>query len=276
MKKIFLIAGLFVVFQTSFSQEINIMTYNIRYGNETDDENSWSFRKEALVNLINYYSPDVMGTQEGLQYQLEYIAKNSSYKYIGVGRDNGKKEGEYSAIFYNSKKFKVLKSATFWLSPTPDVPSKGWDAALNRVCTYGLFENKETKSRFYVFNAHFDHVGVQARAEAAKLMLLKLKELNTDNLPAFVTGDFNLTPASEPIQIFSQQLNDSYTHSTTKPYGPAGTWNAYHFSENPVNRIDYIFTSGNLKVLKYRTITDFYDFKYPSDHLPVLITALQE
>ncbi|GLB52716.1 endonuclease [Neptunitalea chrysea] len=252
------------------------MTYNIRYGNETDGENAWSKRKEALVDLINYYHPEVFGTQEGLQYQLDYIAQHSTYKYIGVGRDDGKIGGEYAAIFYDTTKVEVLKSNTFWLSPTPEKPSKGWDAALNRICTYGLFKNKKTNKQFYVFNAHFDHVGVQARAEAAKLMLKKLKEFNKNNVPAFVTGDFNLTPETMPIQIFSKELHDSYTHCTTKPYGPVGTWNGYNFMKQPVNRIDYVFTTSNMKVINYRVIADFYNFKYPSDHLPVLITALQE
>ncbi len=273
MKKHVLLGFILLLSSAAIAQELQIMSYNIRYGNENDGENSWSKRKTTLVDLINYYSPDVLGTQEGLHYQLAYITENSDYSYVGVGRDNGKTEGEYSAIFYNTKKITLEKSATFWLSPTPEKPSIGWDAALNRICTYALFTDTKTQKKFYVFNAHFDHVGVKAREEAAKLILQKVKEINTKNYPAFVTGDFNLTPESTPIQIFSKSLHDSYEYSKTKPYGPVGTFTGYDFSIIPENRIDYIFTTENVSVNNYRVISDFSNFNYPSDHFPVLISA---
>lgn len=255
------------------AQELKAMTYNLRYANENDGNNSWSNRKEELVALVNYYLPDFIGTQEGLQSQLDYIQANTNYKYVGVGRDNGKTKGEYAAIFYNKQKLSLISQATFWLSTTPNVPSKGWDAALNRVCTYALFETKDSKKKFLVFNAHFDHIGVKAREESASLMLLKSKELNPKGYPVFITGDFNLTPESTPIQIFSKAMNDSYTHSLTKPYGPQGTFTGFTFKAVPNNRIDYIFTSANIQVMNYRTITDFNEERFPSDHLPVVITA---
>lgn len=276
MKKIIVLILLLCI---SFlnAQDLKVMTYNIRYGNETDGENAWSKRKDELVSLLDYYHPDVFGTQEGLNYQLEYIKEHlPGYTYIGVGRDNGNTEGEYSAVFYDSNRLAVESSGTFWLSSTPDKPSKGWDAALNRICTYAVFKDKKTKKKFMVLNAHFDHVGVVARVEAAKLMLVKSKELNPKNYPIFVTGDFNLTPETEPIKVFSEQLNDSYTHTQTKPYGPEGTFNGYRFNEVPKNRIDYIFTSASTTVLNYRVIADFNEFRYPSDHLPVMITARLE
>ncbi|SFU60181.1 Metal-dependent hydrolase, endonuclease/exonuclease/phosphatase family [Pustulibacterium marinum] len=276
MKKYIALCLLAFMCTFSFAQELKMMSYNIRYGNENDGENAWSKRKTALVDLINYYSPDVFGTQEGLKYQLDYITENTDYAFVGVGRDNGKTEGEYSAIFYNTQKVTLEKSATFWLSPTPEKPSKGWDAALNRICTYALFTNKKSNQKFYVFNAHFDHVGVKAREEAAKLILQKVKEINTENYAAFVTGDFNLTPESTPIQIFSKSLHDSHEYSKTKPYGPVGTFTGYDFSIIPENRIDYIFTTKNVTVNSYRVISDFSEFKYPSDHLPVFISAMLE
>lgn len=277
LKKITFIVTVFMAISTSKAQELKIMTYNIRYGNETDGENAWSKRKDELVNLLDYYHPAVLGTQEGLNYQLEYIKGNlKGYTYIGVGRDNGGTEGEYSAVFYDTERLSIESSGTFWLSPTPEKPSKGWDAALNRICTYGVFKDKQTHKKFMVLNAHFDHVGEVARVEAAKLMLVKSRELNPKNYPIFVTGDFNLTPETKPIQVFSQQLHDSYTHTQTRPYGPVGTFNGYHFNEVPQNRIDYIFTSVTTKILNYRVIADFNNFRYPSDHLPVMITALLE
>ncbi|MFI2741524.1 endonuclease/exonuclease/phosphatase family protein [Zhouia sp. PK063] len=259
----------------AFSQEYKLLTYNLRYDEPSDGMNAWSNRKNEVTDLLNYYQPDVFGTQEGLKHQLDFIKSQlNSYTYFGVGRDDGKDAGEHSAIFYNTTKLKLYKSGNFWLSPTPEKPSKGWDAVLPRLCTYGIFKDKKTKQKFMVFNAHFDHVGIKARIESVKLIVKKIKELNTGNIPAFFMGDLNLTPDTEPIKLASTLMHDSRTHSKMKPYGPEGTYNGFHFDRKPKNRIDYIFTTDGIAVKKYITIDDFKDFKYPSDHLPVMITAV--
>ena len=265
-----------LIVSVSFSvmaQSYKIMTYNIKYDNPNGGENKWALRKDFLSNQIAYNSSDIFGIQEGLHNQVQYLdSVFVNYNYLGIGRDDGKTKGEYSAIFYNAKKLKVVKHATFWLSETPNKISVGWDASMERICTYGLFKDKATKQQFFVFNTHFDHIGKIARVKSAALILEKITEFNANNLPVIVMGDFNLKPESEPIQLLSNALNDSKKVSTAKPFGPTGTFNGFKFNEPISNRIDYIFTSKhNIKVLKYAVLSDSKDCKYPSDHLPVII-----
>lgn len=272
-KNIFLLLIACTFFSKAESQSYKIMTYNIRYDNVDDGENQWSKRKEFLSSQIAFNEVDIFGIQEGLQHQVTYLdSVFVDYNYIGVGREDGNTKGEYSAIFYNSKKFKVIENNTFWLSETPSEISVGWDAALERICSYGLFQDLNTKQQFFVFNTHFDHIGNEARLKSAELILQKMNEINPENLPVLVMGDFNLTPETEPIQFLSKVLNDSKKASQSKPFGPIGTFNAFKFNEPVKDRIDYIFTSKkNISVIKYAVLSDSKDCKYPSDHLPVFI-----
>jgi endonuclease/exonuclease/phosphatase family metal-dependent hydrolase len=274
MKKIlYLFAILLIVSCSSEKETLNIMTYNIRYDNPNDGENQWSNRKEFLCNQITYNEVDIFGIQEGLHHQVKYLENNfENFSYVGIGRDDGKEKGEYSAIFYNSNKFKVIKSDTFWLSETPEKISVGWDASMERICTYALLESRSTNERFWVFNTHFDHIGDKARLESSKLIFSKIQQINLKKLPVFVMGDFNLLPTSEPIKYLSKVLDDSKKISLTKPFGPIGTFNGFNFNNPVKDRIDYIFTNKN-KVLvnKYAVLSYSKDCKYPSDHLPVII-----
>lgn len=274
MKKIsYLLVLIVLVSCSSEMGNLNIMTYNIRYNNPNDGENQWSHRKEFLSNQIAFNEVDIFGIQEGLNDQVTYLdSVFVHYNYIGVGRDDGKTKGEYSAIFYNSKKFKVLENNTFWLSETPNEISVGWDASMERICTYGLFETIATKQQFYVFNTHFDHIGTEARIKSVELILQKITEFNSSNFPVLVLGDFNLTPETGPIQQLSKALNDSKKVSNLTPFGPEGTFNGFNFNVPITARIDYIFTSkNNISVEKYAVLSDSKDCKYPSDHLPVFI-----
>lgn len=263
-----LIVALLLLSGLSYSQILKVMTYNIRLDLASDGENRWDNRKEMLAGQVLFYEPDFMGVQEALHNQMDYLDKNlRAYDFIGIGRDDGKQQGEYSAIFYNSAKFDILEQHTFWLSETPDKPSKGWDAAYNRVCTYGLFRDKITRQKLWVFNTHFDHVGNMARVESAKLILKKIKEVNKQNLPVVLTGDFNLEDCSESIKLISAEMNDA-KKSAKQTFGPAGTFNAFEFSKPVTKRIDYIFTKG-ITVTKYAVLSDSDHCRYPSDHLPV-------
>ncbi len=269
MKKLFL--GLLFGSNILFSQDLKVMTYNIRLSLESDKENSWDNRKQDALALMNYYHPDYFGVQEAVPQQMTDIKTGlKDYDYVGVGRDDGKNQGEYSAIFYDKNKLEVLKSGTFWLSETPEKPSKGWDAAYNRVCTYALFKLKKSGKMFYAFNVHFDHVGNIARVNSSKLILEKIKELNTENLPLTLTGDFNLTDETEPIKIISKSLDNAYYHSKKPHYGPKGTFTAFDVNTVPKERIDYIFVKGFLTET-IRTINDRREnLLYPSDHFPIL------
>lgn len=272
-KNIFLLLFFTFFLQISMAQTYKVMSYNIRYGAAKDGENHWNKRKSFLKDQIAFYEPDIFGVQEALHFQVQYLdSVFSDYSYTGVGRDDGKEKGEYSAVFYNNDKFKLIEHNTFWLSDTPDSISIGWDAAMERICSYALLEIKKTKQQFWVFNTHFDHIGEQARIQSAKLIQKKIIELNTMNAPVLLTGDFNLEPTSEPIQFLSEKFDDSYVHSVQLPFGSVGTFNGFECKETFASRIDYIFTSkSNVKVLKYATFTDSKNCRYPSDHFPVFI-----
>lgn len=266
---------LLFVFAWSFSQNLKVMSFNIRLNVDSDKENSWTNRKQDAVDLLSYYHPDYFGVQEALPEQMKDIKNGlKNYDYVGVGRDDGKEKGEFSAIFYDTERLQVIKSGTFWLSETPEKPSKGWDAAYNRVCTYAVFKDKKSKKEFLAMNLHFDHVGNVARVKSADLILKKIKEINPKNLPLTLSGDFNLTDDTEPIKIISQNLKDSFYNSEKKHYGPKGTFTAFNVTEVPQDRIDYIFVKG-FKIKSNRHINDRREnLLYPSDHFPVL-TELQ-
>lgn len=277
IKKIIALVCFSFTAMLAFAQaEIKVMSYNIRLDVKSDGENWWEKRKDKVAGLINYYEADFIGLQEVLHRQLIFLKEQlAGYDHVGVGRDDGKEAGEYSCIFYKKNKYTLIKEGTFWLSPTPDTPSKGWDAALNRVCSYGLFKDKKTKKLLWVFNTHFDHMGKTARLESAKLINQKIKELNKSNYPVIVTGDFNSKPEEEPAQYMQSQMQNCRTISKLV-YGQADTWNGFQFNQKPEGCIDYIFVSHYkyLNVSKFATLTDSYDMKYPSDHFPVLATII--
>ncbi|TRW25864.1 endonuclease/exonuclease/phosphatase family protein [Flavobacterium zepuense] len=270
MKKLLILAFTLSTGIAAVAQNIKLMSYNLRLETTTDGDNQWNNRKAWLAQQVLFYEPDFMGVQEALPQQVHYLDSTfAHYSYIGVGRDDGKNQGEYSAIFYNDKKYKVVQQSTFWLSQTPDKVSRGWDAACNRVCTYGLFEDKTTKQKLWVFNTHFDHIGDVARVESAKLIIAKIKELNKQNLPFVLTGDFNLEDDSESIKLIASQLKDSKAIAK-QVFGPDGTFNNFEFNKPVTKRIDYIFTaSKGITVNKYAVLSDSKNCRYPSDHLPV-------
>jgi len=276
MKSFFLII-LGVLFHLhAFSQEISIMTYNIRLDVASDGENAWPNRKEKLVNQVRFYAPDIFGIQEGMPHQVKFIDEQlSNYNFIGQGRD-GENKGEYSALYFNIEKYNVEQQGTFWLSETPDEVSKGWDAAFPRVCTYGVFENKSTGIRFFVFNTHLDHIGVLARKNSLELILSKIDKLNTEKLPVILMGDFNLEPKSKAISILKRRMDDSREISSEHPFGPKGTFNAFNYKSDAAKRIDYIFVSksSKFKVKKYGVLNNSYNLKYASDHFPVFVELL--
>lgn len=253
-----------------FSQNLTVMTYNIRLDYEGDGENVWDNRKERMINQIKFYEPDLFGIQEGKPNQVDYLEQNlEAYDYIGVGRDDGKRAGEFSAIYYKTTNYRLLEDSTFWLSPTPEKPSVGWDAALPRVCTYGSFERIADGLKFMLFNSHFDHIGETARVESMKLILSQIKKLNTENLPVILMGDFNVEPHEAPIAEMKRQLKDTREVSRIA-FGPDATFNAFQWNETPQRRIDYIAVNDKIQVLKYAVLTDSYDQKYISDHFAVV------
>lgn len=255
------------------AQSLKIMTYNIRLDVPSDGENNWSNRKDFFSSQIQFYEPDIFGVQEAKPNQVTDIATAlSQYNYLGIGRD-GDGKGESSNIFYNKERFSVKETNTIWLSETPDIPSKGWDAAFNRVCTYAFFKDLKTNKTFWVFNTHLDHMGEEAKTKGIQLILSKIKTLNSKNYPVIFMGDFNSEPNENRILELRSVMDDSKEVSEQKPYGPSGTFNNFKHDQPVTKLIDYIFISKNsvLKVKKHAVLSDAVDLKYPSDHLPIFV-----
>jgi endonuclease/exonuclease/phosphatase family metal-dependent hydrolase len=265
---IFLILG-----SISYSQNLKLMSYNIRLDVASDGQNAWPVRKDFFASQIQFYEPDIMGVQEAMPNQvLDLEQMLPQYNQVGIGRE-GQGKGESSNIFYKKEKLKVITTNTFWLSETPDAISKGWDAACHRVCTFALFQDITSKRKFWIFNTHLDHIGEQARANGIKLILLKIEQYNTDQYPVVFMGDFNLEPNDKSIVALKMQMNDASEISLQQPFGPNGTFNNFEFDKPVSKRIDYIFISKEAKseVKKYAVLSDSKDLRYPSDHFPVYV-----
>lgn len=255
------------------AQSIKLITYNIRLQTASDGPNSWTNRKDFLVGQLTFYSPDVFGVQEALPEQVNDLTKAfANYSVAGSGRD-GFGKGESSNIFYRSSRFILKDSGTFWLSETPGKISKGWDAALNRVCTYVLLKDKQTKKTFWVFNTHMDHIGELARTKSLELILHTIDSLNTKKYPAVLMGDFNSEPQTARIIALREKMSDTRLITEQPPFGPNGTFNGFKHDQPVTALIDYIFVSkfSGIRVLKYAILSDSKDLKYPSDHLPVYV-----
>lgn len=255
------------------AQSLKLMTYNIRLDVAVDGENDWTHRKDFFTAQMQFYEPDIFGIQEAKPNQVTDISiALPQYNFVGIGRD-GIGQGESSNIYYKKERLAIKETNTFWLSPTPDSISKGWDAAYNRVCTYALLKDKKTRKMFWVFNTHLDHVGEQAKTKGIELILSKIKILNIKKYPVIFMGDFNTEPDAERIQDLEKEMNDCRDVSKEKPFGPSGTFNGFKHNEPVKKLIDYIFISKSkkIKVKKYAVLSDSIDLRYPSDHLPVYV-----
>ena len=248
----------------------SIITYNIRYNNPGDGINAWPLRKDKVSGLLRFHKADIFNVQEALPDQMDDLASQfPDFEYVGVGRDDGKREGEHMGIFYRKSRFEKITDGMFWLSETPTKPGFGWDAVCNRTVTWIKLKDKLTEKTFFVFDTHFDHRGVKAREEAARLILKSIKEINKENLPLILTGDLNLIKTSGPVQSILKELNDAKDKSQTTPYGPDGTSGGFEVKLT-TKTIDYIFINDGVLVLRHGVLSDSFGMFYPSDHLPVL------
>lgn len=257
----------------SQAQQLTVGSYNVRYDSAGDSGNLWVDRAPVVANLIRFHDFDVLGTQEGLKNQLDDLSKAlPEYDRYGAGRDDGKEKGEHSAIFFKKAKFKLLNKGDFWLSETPDKPSLGWDATCcNRIASWVYLQDLATKKKFYFFNAHFDHRGVQAREESSKLILRKIQEI-AGKEPVILAGDFNGGHNSEWYQTLanSDLLKDTY-REVEYPYANNASFNGFKQGTNRKEIIDHIFVTDTFKVNKWGILTDTYHGKFPSDHFPILV-----
>jgi endonuclease/exonuclease/phosphatase family metal-dependent hydrolase len=264
-------------------QPMRVMSFNLRYNNTGDGPNSWPYRKAWVAQLIRFHDADVVGVQEALSGMLADLdTLLPEYARIGVGRTDGKMAGEYSAILYKRDRLDVLEQQTFWLSPTPEVPgSKGWDAALERIATWGRFRDRATGCVYVHLNTHFDHIGEHARQESARLIRERLATIDAAGLPLVMTGDLNSRPTSVAYRIFTRDtianafppLVDAMKASREGHYGPpSSTVSGFRGIGREGDIIDYVLVSPLVEVQKHGILPDSWDSRFPSDHLPVLST----
>ena len=254
-----------------------IISFNVRYSSapEIDGDNRWELRRDAAVKMVAEQKPIAMGLQEACPDQIDFLDLNlTGYKHIGVGRDDGKRAGEMMAIYYDTTRLTLLDSGTFWLSETPEKVSLGWDAACNRTCTWGHFKMKDTDFEFLYFNTHLDHLGSLARKNSIKLIVAKMTELNPDNVPVFLSGDFNSTTDDPIFDPLKASLKDAREVSAISDkiitYNGFGT-----VTDNPNTRkewvIDHIFFSG-VNPMAFRVLNGNYGVPFISDHYPIAFT----
>jgi endonuclease/exonuclease/phosphatase family metal-dependent hydrolase len=258
---------------------LRIMTYNIRYDNPDDSLNNWMYRKDFIVSMVNFHQPDIFCIQEGLVHQnYDLAAQLPDFGWLGMGRDDGKTGGEYAAIFYRKDRFIPQQDSSFWLSETPQQPSKGWDAACIRIATWCRFKDKLAKKTFTVFDTHFDHMGGMAREQSALLLKAQIQRIAGKSL-VILAGDFNSTEDDRPYLILTgtpnelgMTLHDAMYQSKYKHLGPLRTYSGFMVKEGIIgNRIDYIFVSDGIEVIRHAILSDFKDdYRFPSDHLPVM------
>lgn len=279
MKRLFL--AIAVITSAFFSlpcqaQTITWATFNIRYDNPADQSNNWQFRKDTVTRFIQAQDMDIVGMQEVLHNQLEDLLQRlSSYKSIGVGRDDGKTKGEYAPILYKEDRFEVLDSNTFWLSQYPDsIGFIGWDGACTRIATWAKMKDKQSGKIFMAVNTHFDHVGVTARREGALLIIRKIKEIVGDR-PAVLTGDFNVNDQSEAYRTITSNafvLKDA-AKIAGKQTGVDYTF--HNFGQIPseqCEKIDFIFVTPQIKVLdSFIPKEAAPGSKFLSDHNPQIV-----
>lgn len=271
----------FLMFSCGEQKEasFNVMSFNIRYDNPEDSLNNWKYRKEVAAQMIKDQKIDILGTQEVLHNQLnDLLSQLPDYKAIGVGRDDGKEDGEYSALFYNSVRFDAEKTGYFWLSETPDVAgSLGWDGACNRVATWAVLKDKATGKQVFAINTHLDHVGKMARQEGVTLLIKRANEIG-NGMPVVITGDFNARPESDVIQHVLDtknpiKMHDSHLVAKVQGENVEGEWTFHGFGEVPMERrsfIDYIFVSEDIQVDEFVILPSKLNDIYVSDHRAIV------
>lgn len=277
-KTILLLMAALMVLPVSVSAKkktsnLKVISYNIRLGTAKDGDNSWEFRYPASSAMINDQKPDIFGLQEAYDFQVNYLEEACpDYKSVGVGREDGIHKGEHMSIFYNTKTIKLLKWGTFWLSETPDVPSKGWDAQCFRTATWALLKDKASGRKFYYVNTHLDHVGWEARKNGMKLIVDRIDKINPKGLPMVVTGDFNMRinrPEFDDMKKMMKNAREEAVktdhHQTANGWGKSG----------PDSIIDYVWYKGFSSCPEYETITKPYmGRQYISDHYPITATLV--
>ena len=270
---VLLLPGISLSAKKGKAADLKVISYNIRLSSADDGTNSWKYRYPASAMMIMDQKPDIFGLQEAMPDQFDYLNEFcTGYKGVGVGRDDGKRAGEIMAIFYNKKTVKLLKWGTYWLSDTPDEPSKGWDAACFRTATWALLKDKASGKKFFYVNTHLDHVGWEARRKGLALIVERIAAMNPKGLPMVLTGDFNMRIDRPEFDDLKQIMENSREvaartdhHNTYNGWGKA--------SKEEI--IDYIWFKGFRACTEYETITKPYmERTFISDHYPIRATLI--
>jgi endonuclease/exonuclease/phosphatase family metal-dependent hydrolase len=270
------------------STAVRIMSFNVRYGTARDGENHWEKRKDLLIGTIQAFAPDLLGTQEALAFQRDSLAAAlPDHAVLGVGREDGRDQGEMTAVYYRRGRFDLLASGHFWLSETPDQPgSKSWDSSLPRMATWVRLRDRRAPAALPVLfiNTHFDHQGAQARLESARLLRTRLETAASSNR-VVVTGDFNAGEGSPPyLALFGAGpgadagavLRDSWRLAHPQPVAAEGTFNGFQVTAASGARIDWIGVSRGWRVDSAAIDHTARDGRTPSDHFPITAILIPE
>lgn len=257
---------------------LRVMSFNIRFDNPADGDDAWPNRRGKVASMIRFHGADLVGLQEALPRQIaELTADLPQLGWFGVGR-SAERDGEHCAVLFRRDRVELVEQGTFWLSETPELAgSRSWDAARPRIVTWGRLRERRSGRSFHLFNTHFDHVGVEARRESALLLLRRLAAIAGPDGPVVVTGDLNAAPDSEPYRILTgprpsgegAALVDALTGSACPHHGPTSSWNGFQ-AIVPGRRIDFVLVGGGVAVRQHGILSDTFDGRFPSDHLPVL------
>jgi endonuclease/exonuclease/phosphatase family metal-dependent hydrolase len=258
---------------------LKVMTLNIRYDNPDDSLYAWPKRTKIICNFLENEKPDLLGMQEVLPPQYEYLdSVLTDYSSVGVGRTDGAKEGEMNPVFFRKDRFELIRTRTFWLSDSCEVAgSRAWGTDLPRIVTWTELSEKTTHEHFYFFNTHFAHDSDSARIMSSELLLNKVDSI-ASGFPFVITGDLNMLISDKGYEILTGPyesvplLRDTYAVTEKRPVGPAYTFNG--FAENKSSgRVDYVFVRNGMKVLEHRTFIKKEHGIYISDHWPVMATV---
>lgn len=255
--------------QDKEQSNLSVMSFNIRNSNANDGTNSWQYRFPASFDMLLKLKPDVVGMQEVLPLQRAMLDEEvEGYKAVGVGRDNGKKKGEQTCIYWNTKTVKMLKWGCFWLSETPDKPSGSWDTACWRTATWALMKDKRSGKKFYFVNTHLDHVSAIARSKGLELIVSRIAEINPEAYPMILCGDFNVLPNDSCLKVLDGKMV-SARETAPQPHDNGATY--HNWGKNKKDVIDYIYYSGFDSCASFRRVTEkFADKPFVSDHYPIL------
>ncbi len=262
-------------------RQVGVMTFNIRYGTANDGPNHWDHRKDAVAQVLRDHQPEIVGIQEALRFQLDFLRERLPYYgEVGVGRDDGKEKGEYAPILYDTRRFKVAESGTFWLSETPEVPgSRHWGNSIPRICTWGRMIDRKSAAAFYVFNVHLDHVAQESRVKGVHLIRKRIAE-RAHPAPVVLTGDFNADEENPAIRALLGKegerdalpvFQDAHRAKNRKSKNEA-TFNGWG-EKVEGEKIDFVFVMKSeppVEVTYAEIVRDRYLGKAPSDHDPVM------